>query len=256
MVLKQYIAIIVMLLAWALPGKAAARDVESQIEEPIRRAIEIRRQTQLREDRWQEEKQRLLYRYEMLAEENARLEKQKESLIRRVGAARERLAALKSEQAETARFGEELIPYLESVYTRWAEWLATDLPFLKKEREARRARVQAVLHSPDTTVGEKFRRVMEALFVEAEYGNTSEVYRETIMVNNEKIMANIFRLGRMALFFQSLDGTVTGVYDVAAATWRTLPRRCNRAVNTAFAIGTRRRPVELITLPLGRLKIQ
>jgi hypothetical protein len=40
---------------------------------------------------------------------------------------------------------------------------------------------------------------------------------------------------------------------MAAADWRPLPRTFNQAIQTAIEIGAKRKPVELLTLPLGRM---
>jgi hypothetical protein len=94
---------------------------------------------------------------------------------------------------------------------------------------------------------------MEALLVEAEYGSTIEVYQQTIDVDGAPSLVNVFRLGRISLFYQTLDQKRCGFYDVAATGWRPLPTAFNRCIQTAIEIGAKRRPVELLTLPLGRM---
>jgi hypothetical protein len=94
---------------------------------------------------------------------------------------------------------------------------------------------------------------MEALLVEAEYGSTIEVYQQTIELDNAPSLVNLFRLGRISLFYQTLDRKQCGFFDVAAADWRPLPAAFNRSIQTAIEIGTKRRPVELLALPLGRM---
>jgi hypothetical protein len=109
------------------------------------------------------------------------------------------------------------------------------------------------MEDPEVSVSEKFRKAMEALLVEAEYGSTIEVYQQTIAVDDAPSLVNVFRLGRISLFYQTLDQKRCGFYDVAAAAWRPLPTAFNRCLQTAIEIGAKRRPVELLTLPLGRM---
>ncbi|MCP4686980.1 MAG: DUF3450 domain-containing protein, partial [Desulfobacterales bacterium] len=101
--------------------------------------------------------------------------------------------------------------------------------------------------------GERFRKVMEALFVEAEYGNTVEVYQEKIVLEGKTVLADIFRLGRISLFFQTLDQTTAGFFDPAQAAWRAAPSNYRREIDAAMEMGAKRRPVELLSLPLGRI---
>ncbi|MFN2356064.1 MAG: DUF3450 family protein, partial [Desulfopila sp.] len=89
-----------------------------------------------------------------------------------------------------------------------------------------------------------------------EYGNTIEVYQETIVTEEREMLVDIFRLGRVALFFQTLDHESCGFFNVARATWQPLPTEYNRTIEVAMEIGSKRRPVELLTLPLGRMDPQ
>jgi hypothetical protein len=88
-----------------------------------------------------------------------------------------------------------------------------------------------------------------------EYGNTIEVYQETIVTKDREMLVDIFRLGRIALFFQTLDHKSCGFYNVASAAWQPLPPAYNRMIEAAMEIGAKRRQVELLTLPLGRIQL-
>ncbi|MBW2011938.1 MAG: DUF3450 family protein, partial [Deltaproteobacteria bacterium] len=78
---------------------------------------------------------------------------------------------------EISRISEELIPYLEDVYNRLAALVENDPPFLREERQNRIKNLRKVLDDDQVSASEKFRKMTEALFVEAEYGNTVEVYQ-------------------------------------------------------------------------------
>jgi hypothetical protein len=70
------------------------------------------------------------------------------------------------------------------------------------------------------------------------------------------MLANIFRLGSISLFYQSLDQSECGFYNVADAKWQGLPATYNRDIAAAIDIGAKRQPVELLSLPLGRISVQ
>ena len=57
-------------------------------------------------------------------------------------------------------------------------------------------------------------------------------------------------------FCQSLDKKTTGYYDVAARKWEKLPGKYNAEIDTAMEIGAKRRPVDLVNLPLGRMSVR
>ena len=109
------------------------------------------------------------------------------------------------------------------------------------------------MENPDTSSSELFRRIMEAVLVEAEYGNTVEVYREKININEKQIMACIFRLGRISLFFKTPDNRLTGYFNPGSGKWVELPEKYNREIGNAIEIAAKRRSIELVTLPVGRI---
>jgi hypothetical protein len=94
---------------------------------------------------------------------------------------------------------------------------------------------------------------MEALLIEAEYGFTTEVYQEEIPVQGETILVNVFRLGRLNLFYLSLDRESCGFYNIAEKSWQPLSPVYLRDIRAAVEIATKRRTAELLTLPLGRI---
>ena len=89
--------------------------------------------------------------------------------------------------------------------------------------------------------------------MEAEYGNTIEVYQGRIILGGKEILVDIFRLGRISLFFQTLDKITTGTFDQAQNAWIVLPKKYNREISAAIEMGLKRRSVDLLNLPLGRI---
>ena len=183
----------------------------------------------------------------------ARLEAQEKALAESVAAARDRVAAKQAQLDAIAQITDRVTPFLHLLRARLAQRIEQDLPFLTAERQQRLARLDALLDDPAVAVSEKLRKVFEALLVEAEYGNTIEVYQETVTVDSQPLLADIFRLGRLGLYYQRLDRQAGGFYNVARDTWEPLDKAANRALTTAIAIGTKRQPVEILDMPLGRL---
>ena len=114
------------------------------------------------------------------------------------------------------------------------------------------------LVQPDTGIAERYRRVMEAVKVETEYGGTVEVYPAAIEVGfpegDRRIMADVLRVGRLALFWRSPDGNAVGHWDRVAAAWTTLPDRYRRSINDATEMALKRRTIDMVNLPLGRIE--
>ena len=235
------------------PGNS---DMGEQIREPVRESVEIRKQTQEQNEQWQREKQILTARYDRLQEENRRLEAQVHALEENVAATRSRVERKEKQLADIGQVTDGIEPFLRELAGRIEALMEEGPPFLKEERKQRLERLNEVIAGPDLSVSEKYRKAMEALLVEAEYGNTIEVYQQTIDADGRTLLANIFRLGRTSLFYQTMDRQESGWFNVAENRWETLPKTHNRAIAAAIDIGARRQPVELLTLPLGRLVVK
>jgi small-conductance mechanosensitive channel len=235
---------------------AANRDVGKHVEKPVQEAIDIRQKTQKSQEDWQEERRKLVDVYEGLQQAQKQLKAQKDSLMQTSAAAKARIAAKEKQLADIEQISVQIQPFLDELIKRLHKQFNDDMPFLVDERHQRLDKLDRLIADPNVAVSEKFRKIMEALMVEAEYGRTIEVYQETIQLENRPILANIFRLGRIALFYQTLNQKQCGFYNVASGAWNPLPKSYNYAVQTAIDIGLKRRPVELLTLPIGRMTVR
>jgi hypothetical protein len=83
-----------------------------------------------------------------------------------------------------------------------------------------------------------------------------EVYQQTIDLYRQDTLVNIFRLGRISLFYQTLDKQHCGVYNIAKNDWETLGNDYLQAIQDAVDMGSKRKPVEILDLPLGRIAVQ
>ncbi len=239
------------------PVWAEAQADPLRIHQTESEAIALGRQTQQAEDRWAEEKAALQTRYRRLQAEEKTLARQQAALLAQVTDLQARQAEARRTIAETARVGEELQPHLDMLIARLEAFIDRDLPFLPAERAARMADIKMMLAQPDTSIAERSRRVMEAIKIETEYGQTVAVYPETIRIDDQEpareIIADILRVGRLSLFWRTPDGKTVGEWDRVASQWCLLPKKYRRAINDAMEMALRRRTIDMVKLPLGRI---
>jgi hypothetical protein len=230
-------------------------DFPAAVKKPVEKSIEVGRTSQQEADRWAEERKKLAARYDRLTARREDLARRRDRLQRAVETRRAAVVSLERQLSETERITGEILPFLEQTYQRLSERIREDLPFLTQERSNRLLRLREILDDGLVSDAEKFRKTMEALLVEAEYGNTVEVYRQPIDLNGREVLTDVFRLGRISLFFQTLDGSQAGFFDPSSTSWQALPQETHRAIATAMEIGSRHRSVELLSLPIGRLAV-
>jgi FtsZ-binding cell division protein ZapB len=233
-----------------------AEQVTEKIKKPVEDSIAIRQKTQKDIEKWSEKKSLLESEYDTLVENNKRLDMEREHLIKELEAMQERIAGLENQIEAMKKISENLTPFLYGIYEKLVESVDYRLPFLQEERSERLANLKKTLDDSQIVPGEKFRKVMEALFIEAEYGNTVEVYQEKILLGDENVLVNVLRLGRISLFFETLDQTTTGYFDLDENQWNILPQSANRDILIAMEIASKRRPADVVTLPLGRINVK
>ncbi|BHH85855.1 DUF3450 domain-containing protein [Desulforhopalus sp. 52FAK] len=237
------------------PCQGHESDQSKQIIKPVAESIRIRQSTQEHEMNWREEQQKLLARYDRLEDEKKRLTERENSLVEQLDTTQKRIAGKQEQLADIEQIRTDISPLIDTLNQRLELFVANDLPFLTEERKARLQRIAEFRDDPEVSVSEKFRKVMEALLVEAEYGNSIEVYQQTISTGGREALVDIFRLGRVGLFFQSLGQKQCGFYNVATSSWQELPSSYKPTIRSAMEIGAKQRPVELLTLPLGRMQL-
>jgi len=152
-------------------------------------------------------------------------------------------------QARTLR--EQLEPYMEDVVARLDAFIASDLPFEPDERQQRLKILRITLDNYRLSLGEKLRRVMESLSVEATYGKMVSASEETLDLDGTQTQANVIRLGRVAMYYQSLDGLEVGQWNQESQKWEQLSKNFERDVRYALEMARRERTANLIQLPLG-----
>ena len=102
----------------------------------------------------------------------------------------------------------------------------------------------------DVSVGEKYRRILEAYTIEMDYGRTIEAYSGEIVQNNQPISVDILRIGRVGLFYQTLDGNVSGQWNSRSQTWVELSPAFRRSIRDGLNVARKQAPPQLLRLPL------
>lgn len=237
-----------------LPRPCSGQESE-HVKKPVTESISIRQDTQKEEQQWRDTREKLLTRLDTLEEKRQQLAERYDELQVNVQGTRERIAVKQNQLDDIEAIRGQITPLTGGLIDELHSFVKNDLPFLVEERNNRLERLIELRDDPEIPVSEKFRRVLEAMLVETEYGNTIEVYQELIDIEGKNTLVDIFRLGRVGLFFQTLDRKTCGFYDVATGSYQTLPAAHKQAIATAIEIGAKRRPVELLTLPLGRIDL-
>lgn len=242
-----------VLVTIVFPRFGYSDDVTLQIEQPVENAITILQTTQKNEENWRQLKEELTLQLEVLQAQVADLTRVRDSQIEEILTTQKRISAKEKQLADVLQIEQEMDPFLHRLVEELSLIPEEDLPFLQRERKDRIAKLRLILSDPAISMSERYRKTMEALQIEAEYGVTLETYQEMLDQEEEKILVNILRLGKLGLYYVTLDESSCGFYNVAENKWQRLADNYIYSLQTAVAIASRRRPAEIIEMPLGRV---
>ena len=152
-----------------------------------------------------------------------------------------------TEQIESIETG--ALPFMIKMTATLTELVDADVPFLRDERLERAEALAELIDRADVSAGEKYRRIMEAYIVEAEYGSTIEAYRGDLVINDEVKSVDFLRFGRIGLFYQTLDGKESGRWNPGLGTWELLSDSYRRSIQKGLRIARKQAPPALLNLP-------
>ena len=112
----------------------------------------------------------------------------------------------------------EIMPLMSRMIDTLEIFIQKDRPFLPKERALRIETLRESMKRSDLSIAAKYRQILEAYQIEIDYGNTMEAYEGD--VDGRKV--EFLKVGRIALFYQSIDAKHTAVWDKKSASWKEL----------------------------------
>ena len=144
----------------------------------------------------------------------------------------------------------DILPFLKRMIDVLREFVLLDMPFLKDERIATVDNLDEIILQANVTTAEKFRKVFEAYQSEYNFGNTIETYSGTMELNNNDTAVIFFRLGRIGLYYSSLDYKKTGYWDNSKQSWVHTKGKLSNELKAAIDIANRQAPPNFINLPI------
>jgi len=245
-------ALIVVLLVtcagWVGPAYAA---------NPLRSGIQLQTKTddaalrsQKRIDQLSQDTRELLQAYRRVTRELDSLRNYDEHLQRMVDAQQQAIDSLQAQLDGVQLTQRGVIPLLARMVDSLDRFVELDTPFLLDERRQRIAQLRELLHQPDASLADKYRRVMEAYQIETDYGRTLEAYRATLATGTGELSVDFLRIGRVVLLYRSLDGADAGVWDPRAQSWQVLPQQYQSALKQGFRVARKQTTPELLVLPV------
>jgi hypothetical protein len=181
---------------------------------------------------------------------NARLQKQIDNQLRRI-------ADIENSISQVTVIQRQMTPLVIRMIDGLEKFVALDVPFHMEEREKRIAFLRGNLDRSDVTVAEKFRQVLEAYKIESEYGRKIDAYKGSVEIDGVDRDVNFFRVGRIALLYQTTDTEVAGAWDQRSRSWVKLDNgEYRNAIMKGLRIARKEASIDVLNLPIAAPEVQ
>ncbi len=225
------------------------------LQEALQTQLRIQQEavaTQQQVEQLDDEQQRLLQAYQQVLQQSEQLQAQNAQLQRMIDKQNSEHSRLQQQILQLDSTRSELAPLLEQMLKVLEEFVRLDLPFLPQERQQRLQALRDAQDDPALSLADKYQRLWQAYQVEMGYGHSLESYSATLHAESATggQLVNFLRLGRVALYYLSLDGTQAAIWDATAQQWQALAPEYRATVRTAIRITKGQANAQLLLLPL------
>ncbi len=208
--------------------------------------------SQVRINKLQDETSDLIAKFKQVSKTIEGLRVYNAQLDKQLASQREIMAKLEESTAQVTVIQRQIQPLVLEMLDAIEQFVQLDAPYRKEDRLERIAKVRSLIDSADVTIAEKFRQVLEIYSIESEYARKVDTYETTLNVGGQDLQVNVVAIGRIALMYQTMDGSLTGVWDNKAKQWVELDSgEYKNAVRTAVRIAQKKAQNDIMLLPIA-----
>ncbi len=251
MTMNHFPAAILLGLAGAGPMLCGAEEatVDDVINERTSYQSEAQR-SQSRIDGLDDETLTLIARYGSELERYSDLVTYNDNLRNLLANQQQEKQRLARELEEIEVLRQDIVPLMVEMIEVLDRFITLDQPMLLEERRARLTKLEANMSRSDVELAEKFRRLLEAYQIEAEYGQSLEAYEGTLDDQGVQRTVDFLRVGRVGLYYLSLDRQSAGIWNRQSQQWQGLPAGDLDAIDYAIRVARKQAPPNLFEVPL------
>jgi len=144
----------------------------------------------------------------------------------------------------------QIIPLTTKMLDALDQFVDLDVPFKKKERKEAIQNVRNAMDSSRYSSAEKFRQVLELYDIESQYSQTIDQYDDMLEIDGQERQVTFFRVGRIALTYQTPDQDVTGAWNSETKQFEKVEGGFRTAVNKGIKIAKKQAAIDILTLPI------
>lgn len=159
-------------------------------------------------------------------------------------------ADIERQKAELQEVERDVLPLMQEMVDTLADFIGLDLPFKADERVERIETLRETLKDPEQAVASKYRKILEAWQKELDYGNAIGAWRQDLLLGVESRTVDFLHVGRVAMFYQTLDGKESGMWNKAHQRWEIVSASYAPAIRRGIRMAREQAAPDLLDLPV------
>ncbi|MBC6906456.1 DUF3450 domain-containing protein [Saccharophagus sp. K07] len=208
--------------------------------------------SQVRINKLQDETNDLINKFKQVNKTIEGLRVYNSQLEKQLASQREIMARLEESTSQVTVIQRQIQPLVLEMLDAIEQFVQLDAPYRKEDRLQRIANVRSLMDNADVTVAEKFRQVLEIYSIESEYARKVDTYETTLNVGGQDLQVNVVAVGRIALMYQTLDGSLAGAWDTKTKQWVALDAgEYKNAIRSAIRIAQKKAQNDIMLLPIA-----
>jgi len=236
-----------MMLLTASPVMTFAGNLEHAIETQVKTDIAAQK-SQQQIDNLSDDTTQMLAEYRETLRQTDSLRAYNDQLNKLVISQKAELESIDLQLRNIETTQRDIVPLMLNMIDTMVKFVELDVPFLPEERQQRVQQLQTLMERADVTLSEKYRRILEAYQVETEYGRTIEAYQGELTVGEDSRTVDFLRIGRVSLYYLTLDGLEAGIWNQQQ--WTKLDDSYRQSISQGLKVAKKQLPPDLLVLPV------
>ncbi len=144
---------------------------------------------------------------------------------------------------------QQIMPLIYEMTDSLASFVELDLPFNLAQRRTEIKTLQSLINNSQASLPEKFQALLKHFQTENDYGNNAQGYQGKLTDESEREVKYL-RIGRLALYYQTLNGLEYGFWHHKKKSWQLVPITYHGDMKKAFKIANNKVVPTTMLLPI------
>lgn len=144
-----------------------------------------------------------------------------------------------------------LVPLMLQMQADLEQLVESDIPLRKEDRLARVEQLKATLARADVSEAEKFRQLLQAYQIEAEYGSRLDSYVAELVLDGAPRRVDVLAVGRVSLLAMTADRSQAWRWSAQNKQWQSLDSQWLSPIAEALEMAADKKVPQLLNVPLS-----